>query len=316
MNKNEWLSLSGADLRLFLTVLEAGSVTLAAERLGITQSAVSHGLARLRVIADDALFVKSGRAIMPTPQALALAGPAQEMLDGMQNFGHKKRFHPAEAKLSITVAGNDLQRDLLLPKVFEVISAQVASFNLRIIPSGTPTPEMLRERHCDFIIAPLPPEGADIVQRRLFEDSYKCFYDAGVRTAPRDFVDYMAARHVTVMHSEHEKLQFDKWMEGRGHRRNFAVSVTNFSGVPVFLQGTDLLASLPSLCASRIMRGFAAVPVPLPAGEREARLVMYLAWHRHNQQDPAHGWVRQVMSDVAAAVTRDAVSDKPDSNKR
>lgn len=304
MRDFDYLALSGYDLRLFLTVIETGSVTEAAVRLGLTQSAVSHALQRLRRIAGDPLFVKSGRSIVPTPEALALAPQAQEVLDGLHVFGRKRSFDPATAVVEITIAGNDFQRDLLLPTVFERLRRQVASLSLRIIPSGTPTPDMLRESVCDFIIAPVPPEGADIVQKRLFEDRYACFYDAETRGPPADFEAYLAARHVTVIHSDTDRLQFDKWMEGHGYRRDFAVLVTNFSGVPIFLRGTDLLASLPSLTARHFMRDFASVPVPLPPPHQGAvQLPMYLAWHRRTHLDPVHSWVRETILAVAAEVT-------------
>lgn len=80
MKKIDHCDIDGHALRLFLTVLEEGSVTAAAAQLGLTQSAVSHNLQKLRAIVRDPLFVKAGRGIVPTPHAKALAAQAQKLL--------------------------------------------------------------------------------------------------------------------------------------------------------------------------------------------------------------------------------------------
>ncbi|MBL8492512.1 MAG: LysR family transcriptional regulator, partial [Rhodocyclaceae bacterium] len=95
MNEIDYLSLDGKILRLFLAVLEEGSVTAAAQRLGLTQSAVSHGLERLRAVAGDPLFVKSGRGIVATAHAELLAEQARQLLDGMKAFSSGASFAPA-----------------------------------------------------------------------------------------------------------------------------------------------------------------------------------------------------------------------------
>jgi molybdenum-dependent DNA-binding transcriptional regulator ModE len=81
MKKIDHLALDGHALALFLAVLEEGSVTSAATRLGLTQSAVSHGLNKLRRIVGDPLFAKSGRGIVATAHAQALAAKARALID-------------------------------------------------------------------------------------------------------------------------------------------------------------------------------------------------------------------------------------------
>src|SRR5579862_2222955 len=106
MSKIDYFELDGAALRLFLAVLEEGSVTRAATRLGLTQSAVSHALQRLRRIVRDPLFAKSGRGIVATAHARALAGRARVLLDDMKAFAAGASFDPAVAELTLTIAAN------------------------------------------------------------------------------------------------------------------------------------------------------------------------------------------------------------------
>lgn len=304
MNDIDPLALDGRTLRLFLTVLDTGSVTLAAERLDMTQSAVSHALKRLGTLVEAPLFVKSGRGIAPTARALALEGRARALLDGLANFGAPDGFEPGQTRLSLTVAANDLQRDLLLPPLMAELERLTPQPSLRVVPSLAPTPEMLREGRCDLLISPLPPAGLDIVQRKLLSDRYVCFYDASVRAAPDSREDYLAARHVGVLYPDGERLDFDKRLQAAGIVRDVAVQVPGFSAVPAFVRGTARLATMPSLFRTQLMRDLAATRVPVDAlGLREAgTLTMFMAWHRRFDDDPRHLWLRRLVIETASAL--------------
>ncbi|WP_300300269.1 LysR family transcriptional regulator [Ferrovibrio sp.] len=313
MSKFDHLALDGHSLQLFLAVLEEGSVTAAAARLGLTQSAVSHSLQKLREIARDPLFVKSGRGIIATGHAHALAEQARRLLDDMQAFSSGAQFEPASADLDLTIAANDFQRDLLLPTLLRQLEAATRSVRLRAIPSQLPSAEMLRENRCELLISPVPPAGTDMLQKRLLSDRYVCYYDAAMRSPPRRADDYLQARHVTVVYSDNERLQFDKRLLAAGHRREVAVSVPNFSGVPAFLRGTPMLASLPSLLRDGLMRDFAQVPIPLPEIYQQGvgDLPMYMVWHRRVQNDPAHIWLRAQVERAAITALQGGEAGQP-----
>lgn len=307
MNEIDHLDLDGHALRLFLAVLEEGSVTAAANRLGLTQSAVSHGLQRLRRVVRDPLFAKSGRGIVATAHALALAERARALLDDMKAFASGATFDPASAELSPTIAANDFQRDLLLPALFRRAAAALRRLRLRVIPSQAPSAALLRESHCDLLISPLPPAATDIVQKRLLLDHYVCYHDAATRPPPRHKADYLGARHVTVVYTDNRRLDFDRRLAASGIARDIAISVPSFSGVPAFLRDSAMLASMPSLLARGLMAGFASVPIPLdPAvAGNLAELPMYMAWHRRFHHDPAHIWLRGLLEETAAEALRD-----------
>jgi DNA-binding transcriptional LysR family regulator len=205
---------------------------------------------------------------------------------------------PEAAELVLTVAANDFQRDLLLPAFRARVAAQVRRLELRVIPSLAPTAELLRERHCDLIITPRPPEGSDILQKRMFLDRVACFYDKEVRSAPRTVADYTAAPHVMVVYEGGRKTQFDQEIESRGIARKLGASVPNFSGVAAFLRGTDMLASVPSLMRTGVMRGFGVAPLPC----KISPLPMYVVWHRRHQEDPAQRFLRAELEAAARAV--------------
>lgn len=298
MNEIDWLALDGRLLQLLVTVVELGSVTAASQQLGVTQSAVSHQLDRLRGITGDALFVKSGRGIVATARAHELAGQARELLRQLHGFAQGSDFDPARWTTTLTLAANDFQRDLLLPLLAARLREQAPGVSLRIIPSAIPSLEMLRDGACDVVVSPRPPEGSDIVQKRLFEDRYRVFYDPAECQPPRSRAQYLAADHITVVYEPRRPLDLDRVLAAQGVQRRFAVMVPGFAGVPAFLRGSPLLVAAPSLMAQGLLRDFASVPMPLPC----PGLPMYLVWHRRHQQDAAHCWLREQIEALVPTV--------------
>jgi DNA-binding transcriptional LysR family regulator len=209
MSHFDWLDLDAKLLRLLVTVVDTGSVTGAAQRLGVTQSAVSHLLDKLRGITGDVLFAKSGRGIVATARAEALAERARALLGDLERFAYSDNFDPGQWRTTFTIAANDFQRDALLPALMQRLREQAPGVSLRVIPSEVPTPEMLRQEHCQLIISPRPPDGVDMMQKRLFSDRYRVFYDPAVRAAPSSKKDYLTSSpwstpptgHWTSMHT-------------------------------------------------------------------------------------------------------------------
>ena len=291
---NNSLDLNGRLLQLLVVVVEEGSITKAAERLGVTQSAVSHLIDKLRTLLDDPLFVKSGRGIVATDRAERLAREARVLLEEMRRFTRVEAFDPASLQTSFTIAANDFQRDLLLPRLFERLHRQAPGFALRVIPSGVPTVEMLRDEQCQLVISPRPPDAGDILQKRLFDGEYRVFFDGASREAPRSLGDYTAADHITVAYDPPRTLDIDQFLASQGVTRRFLVRVPGFSGIPPFLRGSRLLATLPGLMSNNLLRGFdhCRVPADCPS------MPMYMIWHMRYRHDPVHAWVREELMDL------------------
>ena len=298
MSNFDWSDLDGRLLKLLVAVVEAGSVTGAAQRLGVTQSAVSHLLDKLRHIVHDPLFVKSGRGVVATARAEALAEQAQGLLRELERFAASTNFEPSRWHTTFTIAANDLQRDTLLPLLMQRLRVQAPHVMLRVIPSDVPTLSMLREEHCQLAISPRPPEGGDILQKRLFEDRYRVYYDPAVRAAPATVQEYLAAEHVTVLYEPRRTLDLDEHLARQGVKRQFRVLVPGFAGVPSFLRGSDLIATAPSLLQQHLLRDLASAEVPLPC----PTLPMFMIWHLRHQHDAAHRWLREQLEAVVRSL--------------
>jgi len=296
MSKFDHSDIDGRLLQVLLAVFEEQSVTRAAARLDVTQSAVSHLLDKLRDIVGDPLFVKSGRGIVATARAEALAAHARVLLDGLRRFAAAGSFDPGTFDGTVTIAANDLQRDLLLPLLLRTARVLAPGLALRIIPSGVPSAEMLRGGQCQLVITPRPPEAGDILQKRLFEDRYCVYFDASQRDAPHGLDDYLASEHCSVHYEARRTLDIDEWIAAQGHRRRFAVTVPGFAGIGPFLRGSTRLATLPGLLRASLLRGLAVTPPPFDCPP----MPMYMVWHLRHQADPMHQWLRQELQAVVA----------------
>lgn len=296
MNSIDALNLDFRSLSTFLSVLDEGSVSRAAVRLGVTQSAVSHTLERLRQALGDPLFVKSGRGIVPTRYALQAGPHVRQILDDLQSLSAGPPFSPATAEFTFTVAANDYQRDLLLPGLVRTLRREAPGINLQVIPSGIPRADMLRKDVCDLIISLHAPEATDIMQRGLTADRMVVFYDPAHREPPANLADYLKADHIALLFATGEKPTLETSLNTRGLNRRNVVTVSNFSGLPEFLRGSDMLATAPEGMSKHLLRDFAWVPLPFDFKP----FTLLMLWHRRNQNDPAHKWLRNQVNAVAA----------------
>jgi DNA-binding transcriptional LysR family regulator len=294
MNRIDPLDIDGRLLALLVAVVDTQSITRAADRLGVTQSAVSHGLERLRGLAGEPLVVRSGRGVVATARALALAERARALLAGLQALTDDGVFDPVRFDGCVRIAANPLQRDLLLPALLARLRADAPLVTLRVMPSDVPSAEMLRDARCQLAISPRPPDAADIVHKRLFEDRYVVYFDAAQREAPVDRQAFEAAEHVVVRHLPQRHLAIDDWLDAQGFNRRIAVEVADFAGVRAFVAGSRRIATLPSLLRVGALAGLARATPPFACEP----MPMYALWHQRHQDDPMHRWLRASLDAV------------------
>lgn len=298
MKEIDYLSLDGRSLRTFLVVLEEISVSRAADRLGVTQSAVSHQLDKLRIALGDPLFVRSGRNIVPTERAIALREPIRSVLDELKELTDQRLFDPLIGSQDWTVAANDFQRDLIFPRLLKDLRREGVDARFHFIPSGIPTTDLLRQGRCQLLVTPFPPEGPDIFQTRLFEDRLVCYYDSKVRQPPGTLKEYLEADYIEVSFADNESAYHHLSDVAALDLKKPSVSVPGFTAVSRFLKGTDLITTQLSLMARINLLGFATAPLPF----KTRKYVMYLAWHKRDHTDPAHQWLRQRIKCITEAI--------------
>ena len=297
MDKTSYLNLDIRALHTFLTIMETGSITAAANQLNVTQSAVSHGLEKLRGIFQDELFLRAGRGIKPTPRAERLFDELKPLLANVKALTEAAEFKPKTAEINWTIAANDMQRDAVLPLFYQQVAPQLKRFNLNVIPSEIPAAEQLRDGIVDLVISPIPPDAPDIRQRRLFTTDSSCFFDASARSAPQTLDDFREAQYISLTFMAGKQLVPNQHPITQAIDENVVVRVSNFAGIASFMRGSSLLAVVPTLLKRNFLAEFNHVALPYTPPE----LNIYMLWHQRYQEDAEHSWLRTQLSDVCTA---------------
>ena len=236
----------------------------------------------------------------PTERARHLREPVRCVLDELKGLTDQRDFDPRDEALDFTVAANDFQRDLIFPSLLREASSDGIDLCLRFMPSGMPAANLLREGRCHVLVTPAPPQGSDIVQARLLDDPLVCFHDATARDAPSTRKAFLASDFIEVRFSETESSLNVLSAADRSQLNKPRISVPNFGALAIFLRGTSMITVQPSLMGNGSLRGFGSAPLPFAM----APLTMYLVWHRRDNTDPAHRWLRERIMTTAESMMR------------
>ena len=286
-------------LRALDALLDERSVTRAASRLALTQPAVSGALARLRDAFGDPMFVRTRHGVLPTPRALALAGPLKRLLADAEALVRPAEFDPGAADLLFSIAATDYaERTLVTPFLAELRGrAPRVRLAVRHVEEARLMAQMERG---EIDLALTIPEAAppQLHARRLYEERYVCALRADHPDAEGGLTleRFCALDHVLVSPAGGGfRGPTDAALEALGRRRRVAVSVPSFLALPDLLRASDLVAVAPE----RLLRGVPGVallklPLDVPG------FTMVAAWHERTHQDPAHRWARALLGAVAA----------------
>ena len=288
MRKIDYLSLDGNALTTFLTVLEEMSVSRAAESLGVTQSAVSHTLEKLRVIFDDPLFVREGRGIESTARARELRASVESVLDDLKRLTDHRPFDPQLEQLDFTIAANDFPIQLIFPKLLKELSEEGVQLRIRFIPSGIPRVSILRASRYRILITPTPPDDPDLTMVSLIQAKMAVFYDSTVRKPPETWQEFAESNHVEVKFSDTESSLMALHSLDPSKMKPPIISVPNFSSLAPMIKETDRITSQLGAMKYGLLKELDTAALPF---ETET-LNLFMVWHRREQGDPAHQWLR------------------------
>ncbi|MGR3661000.1 MAG: LysR family transcriptional regulator [Paracoccaceae bacterium] len=292
------MELDGYLLKTFLMILEESSVSKAAERLNVTQPAVSRSLAKLRDILGDVLFVRSGQGLVPTEHANGLREPVQKALDGLMGLTDQRQFDPLSESLHFKIAANDMQRELIFPKLLRETITEGVQLRMTFMPSGIPNVELLRDSRCHLVLTPLPPDAPDIYQKKVLTGQMMCFYDGEQRSAPKTWEEYCTSEHIGVRFAR-GRTSFEV-MPGLDVSaiRKATVSVSNFNAIPAFVKGSNLVATELDLMSLGPLKHLDFETLPFDTEP----ISIYMVWHERSNTDPAHVWLRQKIERIASEI--------------
>lgn len=304
------------DLNLLVALnalLEEGSVSRAAERLHLGQSATSAALGRLREHFHDPLLVQVGRRLEPTALARALQPKVREALRLAREIAEAPlSFVPDACERHFVLAASDYVAAVLLPKVCRVLASEApgVSLSIRDLPrsrDGDVVSEALEYRQCDLVIVPLQRSNVQYRLQELLTDELCCITSAD---QPRyceglSLADYCAAEHVVREFADGQQQGMDAvYLRDLGIERRVAVAVGNFALMAEFVVGTPRVATLFRRQAEALAARYPLRVLPAPLAFSPTRQV--LQWHPHQELDPALAWLRGLLIEQASGLDQAA----------
>lgn len=303
--------MPGANLRKFdlnlLVALDAllrdRNVTRAGERIGLTQSAMSGELRRLRRMFGDELLVRVGRKYELTALARDLVEPLGDVMARIElTIGHRTSFDPATESRRFSVVMSDYAMLLLLRPLLRRAEVEAPGITVEVHPFKEEIPRILGHGGVDLALGPAF-DLAGVHSQRLFSDQFACVVSAdhpevGDHLTPELFE---SLPHLTIAWQPPLRSIADEHLEGAGVRRRVEVTTESFVLAPFLVSGTRLVALVPARLANLLSEPARVraldPPVPTPVLQE----TMY--WTTVADRDPAHAWLRRMIADVAGAIS-------------
>jgi len=292
------MNLASIDLNLLLAfeaLFEERAVTAAARRIGLGQPGMSAALGRLRAVIGDELFVRAAGEMRPTAKALEIApGITAALAQLRRTLETGIGFDPATATRSFTLGSTDYTALVLLPELVAYVRQHAPGVDLRIVgyEKGT-VPEMLDRGEVDVALGvfPKPPERA--VVTRLFEERFVGLARVGhpaVVDGRIDAQSFAYLPHALVTTRRDTSGSLDEALAATGLRRRVALTLPFVMVLPSVLEGSDLVAALPSRLADRVLAGARIQCFELPVETKPWTVSML--WPASARTDQATAWLR------------------------
>ncbi|MGF1727463.1 LysR substrate-binding domain-containing protein [Photobacterium nomapromontoriensis] len=300
--------LTRLDLNLLVclhVLLEEGSVTHAAKRLCLSQSAVSKSLSRLREQFDDPLFIRTAHGMRPTARAQALLPPLEQLLRDVEQLTAPAVFIPHTSQRHFRMALVESAYPLFLPQFLGDIFTEGPQIILDTQAWEPNTFAKLIDDEMDFgitgkdlnpkdaMLTMMPPKGIQFTE--LCRDTQRCIVRQGhpVLNQTWDQDNYLKQRHIQVRCGKDDRWLLDYKLAERGLNRDIAMYVPDFNSAASLCSHTDLVFTAPSHFANYIAAQLNLVVLPLPT---ELPPMAYtLFWHQQQEKDPGHSWLRQII---------------------
>ena len=297
-------------LRVFDTLVEVRNVTRAAGKLGLTQSAVSHALRRLRDTLDDPLFVRAPGGLQPTARALEIAPGVREGLAQLRGALSPTEFVPETAQRRFTLAAGSYFCTLLIPALIARVRAAAPEVSLRIVPLGPELLSDLDEGGVDLALGAFTRIPSRLSSESLYREELVWIAAPGnpIAHAPFDADAFAAAPRLTIsVGRPFDALRYDGTLERRliaetGEAEPFALggdAAIVYDGLTAIgiVARTDMIALVPRRFAERDDPARGVVTLDAP---EEGGIDLMMLWHGKGDDDPGLGWLRGLIREIVS----------------
>ncbi|AFJ47834.1 LysR family transcriptional regulator [Shimwellia blattae] len=291
------------DLNLLKTLdalLDEGSVTRAAQRLSLTQPAVSAMLTRLRDFFDDPLFIRAQRGMVPTARALALAGPVKQVLSDISVLLAPVAFEPSESRITYTIAATDYALKAVVVPLMAALKQQAPGIRVAVVAvDHGRLGRQLEQGEVDMALVTPQTTPEDLHSQPLYQEQYVCMMRASHPHAgdgPLSMETFCSLEHILVSGRGSFRGPTDEALAALGRSRRVGLVVNSFLVLSEMLRATDMIAVVPRRLACRQEQmAVMAPPLDIPGFTKS------MAWHERVHRDPAHQWIRALCAQVSQA---------------
>lgn len=291
-------------LRIFLVLMAERSVSRAAVRLGLSQPATSHALARLRELFQDPLLLKSRGRMIATERAEQAAEAAHRIVAAFDDLTTPQTgFDPATARRTFVLTAPEFGERVLVPHLFKHLRAHAPDIRVEVhAPNPDKSYELLESGEVDFRVAwLLKPPHVSLRSMQLFQDQMVCIAARDHPTVQgtltlEQFVTLPHARTLGMSHVTTSRV-IDEAVARHGRRLSQSFLVQNFLTILATLPGTDIIATMPSSLARFFAAYYPLQVLPPPLRLPRVRYAAY--WHERRQKDAGHRWMREALLQAA-----------------
>lgn len=293
----------GLDLNLLVALdrlLDERSVTRAAERTHVTQSAMSGALNRLRDYFDDELLVQVGRRLLPTPLAESLVEPVRNIVRSVEATIHlRPEFDPTTSDRRFQLLMSDYVEMVLMTALLPRLQQLAPGIVIELLPYLDAPWERLDRGDIDLLVIPAHDLRPAHPSEPLFKDDYCCVMWSGnpaAESAPtRD--DYFAAGHIVARFGTQRMPTMDElFLASVGQRRRVELVVNDFNALAHTIVGTLRIATMHTRLARYYERLLPLKVYPMPV--EAPSFVETTVWHRLRSADQGIAWLRGQMAEV------------------
>ncbi|MGH8454215.1 MAG: LysR family transcriptional regulator [Nevskiales bacterium] len=300
------MHINRIDLNLFVVldaIFSEGGITRASQKLQLSQPAVSHALGRLRGMFNDPLFVREGRAMVPTPLARSLIEPVRRSLRELEvTLNEHERFDPASTQKHFTVAVRDVLESTLLPPLMRYVIAQAPRIDIAAIRVDRRQLESeLAMGTLDAAIDVLLPLSGKIQRRRIALDPVVVVARKNHPHLRSDFdlETYLRQEHVLVSSRRSGPGLEDVELSRLGLQRRIRLRCQHYFAACQVVSQTELVLTMPERHARVTNAPFGNQILPFPV--ETPRLDAYLYWHVNVDNEPASRWLREQLNAAFAS---------------
>ena len=296
--------LSGINLNLVVALdalLSEANVTRAAERVGVTQSAMSHSLRQLRELLGDALLIRGRGGMVRTPRAEQLAAPLHRgLLELRRALANEPVFEPRTATRRFTLATGDYFAAALLPELLGMLGREAPGVDLvvrHLIPDQVAS--LMESGEVDLCVAAFPPPSPGLRQQKLFTEDFVCVVREGHPAVRKglDLETYLRLPHVLISPRGEGAGTVDIALAALGHTRRIALRLPYFLTAPLVVVHSDHVLTAPRRLVETFTGAWPLQVLPPPVELRSFDVVQ--VWHERFNDDPAHRWLRGMVHRAA-----------------